>query len=62
MTSDVAPPWPESTILAAAQARFEALVGEHRGIVYKIAHAYVRDAEDRRDLAQQIVTEATFSE
>lgn len=58
MTSDVAPRWPESTTLAEEQARFEALVSENLGIVYKIAHAYVRDAEDRRDLAQQIVTEA----
>ncbi len=34
--------------------RFEALLREHRGIVFKVAGMYARDAEDRRDLAQEI--------
>lgn len=36
------------------QARFESLLGRHRGIVFKVAHAYCRHAEDRRDLEQEI--------
>jgi RNA polymerase sigma-70 factor (ECF subfamily) len=39
---------------SARRRRFEALLARHRGIVLKIAHAYARDAEDRRDLAQEI--------
>lgn len=38
----------------AHQQRFEALWREHRGIVLKIANVYARDAEDRRDLVQEI--------
>lgn len=34
--------------------RFESLLREHRGIVWKVAGVYTRDAEDRRDLAQEI--------
>ncbi|WP_199100344.1 RNA polymerase sigma factor [Dyella sp. ASV21] len=37
--------------------RFEALLHEHRGIVFKVAGAYARDMEDRRDLAQEICTQ-----
>jgi RNA polymerase sigma-70 factor (ECF subfamily) len=36
------------------QARFEALLNRHRGIVHKVAATYCRHPEDRRDLAQQI--------
>lgn len=54
----MATPWPESTTLAAEQERFEALVRQNRGIAFKVANAYVRDAEDRQDLVQQILTEA----
>ncbi len=37
--------------------RFEALLAEHRGIVFKIANAYCRDPDERRDLAQDIYTQ-----
>ena len=50
--------WPETTTLAAEQERFEGLISQNRGIAFKVANAYVRDPEDRRDLVQQIVTEA----
>src|SRR5262245_6493218 len=58
MTADVAPPWPEKPTLASHQARFEAQIAGHRRIVFKVANAYVRAPEDRRDLAQEIVTQA----
>jgi RNA polymerase sigma-70 factor (ECF subfamily) len=54
----MAPAWPEKTTLSSHQARFEALLGRHRGIAFKIANAYARLPEDRRDLAQEIVTQA----
>jgi RNA polymerase sigma-70 factor, ECF subfamily len=38
-------------------ARFEALLARHRGAVLKVASIYCRDAEDRRDLAQEICTQ-----
>jgi RNA polymerase sigma-70 factor (ECF subfamily) len=56
MTADMAA-WPEKTTLASHQARFEALVAEHRGIAFKVANAYAREAEDRKDLIQEIVTQ-----
>jgi RNA polymerase sigma factor (sigma-70 family) len=36
------------------QLRFEALLREHRKIVLKVAALYMRDAEDRGDLEQEI--------
>lgn len=35
-----------------------ALLGQHRGIVLKIARGYCRDPEDRRDLVQDISAQA----
>ena len=35
--------------------QFSALIGEHKGIIYKIANSYCRNAEDRKDLIQEIV-------
>jgi len=40
------------------QALFEALIARHRGIVFKVANVYGRDAEDRRDLAQEIYVQS----
>ena len=37
--------------------RFGLLLESHRGIVFKVANAYCRHAEDRRDLAQDICTQ-----
>ncbi len=35
--------------------QFSALIDEHKGIIYKIASSYCRNAEDRKDLIQEIV-------
>lgn len=41
----------------AQHDRFLALLDEHRRILYKVASSYCRDAEERRDLAQEIVVQ-----
>ncbi|MCI0574313.1 MAG: hypothetical protein L0Y66_26580 [Myxococcaceae bacterium] len=38
----------------APQTRFEALLAEHRRIVLKVASTYCANAEDRRDVEQEI--------
>lgn len=40
------------------RTRFAALLDAHRGIVFKVANAYCRQAEDRQDLAQEIAAQA----
>jgi RNA polymerase sigma factor (sigma-70 family) len=35
--------------------QFSTLIEEHKGIIYKIANSYCRNAEDRKDLIQEIV-------
>ncbi|MEO5626587.1 MAG: sigma-70 family RNA polymerase sigma factor [Dokdonella sp.] len=40
------------------RAQFQALLERHRGIVFKVANTYCRHAEDRRDLGQDICTQA----
>ena len=42
----------------ASRDRFQALLGEHEKIVFKVANMYCRNAEDRRDLAQEICVQA----
>lgn len=37
------------------QAHFTAIVNEHKGLIYKVAGAYCADAEDRKDLVQEIL-------
>jgi RNA polymerase sigma factor (sigma-70 family) len=39
----------------AIQERFQALVGEHKKILYKVCNSYCRNREDREDLAQEII-------
>ena len=39
------------------QGQFAALVGRHAGIVRKVAATYCRDADDRADLAQEIMAQ-----
>jgi RNA polymerase sigma-70 factor (ECF subfamily) len=39
------------------QRQFEALLQEHRGIVFKVASVYARGGEDRSDLAQEIAVQ-----
>jgi RNA polymerase sigma-70 factor, ECF subfamily len=38
-----------------SEERFLGLLDEHRKILYKVASSWCRDAEDRRDLEQEIV-------
>lgn len=42
----------------ASRDRFQALLGQHEKIVFKVAGMYCRNAEDRRDLAQEICVQA----
>lgn len=37
--------------------RFLAVIQTHKGIVYKVANAYCRQAEDRKDLVQEIIVQ-----
>jgi RNA polymerase sigma-70 factor (ECF subfamily) len=39
-------------------AAFVALVEQHRGIVFKVAHTYCWQADDRQDLVQEILAQA----
>lgn len=39
------------------QRQFEALLQEHRGVVFKVASVYARGREDRDDLAQEIAVQ-----
>ena len=39
------------------QARFAAMLTQHRGIVFKVAHTYSQHTQDRQDLAQEIATQ-----
>lgn len=34
---------------------FLTVLERHKGILYKVAHSYCKDAEDRKDLVQQII-------
>lgn len=44
--------------MASARDRFQALLARHEKIVFKVAGMYCRNAEDRRDLAQEILVQA----
>ena len=46
-----------ATMGADTRDAFGALLQQHRGIVFKVANAYARSAEDRDDLAQEIATQ-----
>jgi RNA polymerase sigma factor (sigma-70 family) len=37
--------------------QFSALIDEHKGIIFKIANSYCRNAEDRKDLVQEIAVQ-----
>ncbi len=41
----------------ALQAEFQALMEEHKKILYKICHSYCRDRDARDDLAQEIIVQ-----
>lgn len=34
---------------------FETIIAQNKGIIYKVAHSYCRDPDDRKDLVQEIV-------
>ena len=40
---------------ADSRGQFLALVEDHKGIIYKVAYAYCHNADDRRDLIQEIL-------
>jgi RNA polymerase sigma-70 factor (ECF subfamily) len=46
-----------TSTLAPLDARFAALLDQHRGIVFKVANSYCRNPEDRQDLAQDIAAQ-----
>lgn len=48
---------PATARTETAQQRFQALLDAHHGIVGKVAFTYCRNAEDRRDLEQEIATQ-----
>jgi RNA polymerase sigma factor (sigma-70 family) len=39
----------------ADKTQFTELIGENKGIIFKICHAYASNKEDRDDLAQEII-------
>jgi RNA polymerase sigma factor (sigma-70 family) len=39
------------------QERFQALLDEHKRILYKVCHSYCRNGDDREDLAQEIIVQ-----
>lgn len=39
------------------QARFQALLDEHKRVLYKVCNSYCRNRDEREDLAQEIVIE-----
>jgi len=43
--------------LSDAHAEFSARVGENKGILYKVAHTFCHNSEDRKDLVQEIVVQ-----
>jgi RNA polymerase sigma-70 factor (ECF subfamily) len=48
------PSAPATSAHSAPQERFQELLERHRRIILKVASTYCRDAEERRDLAQEI--------
>lgn len=46
---------------SAEQERFLALLDQHRNILYKVAYAYCRHPEDRRDLVQDMAIQLWLS-
>jgi RNA polymerase sigma-70 factor (ECF subfamily) len=43
------------------QARFQALLDEHKRILYKVCRSYCRNREDREDLVQEIIVQLWMS-
>src|ERR1700675_1676705 len=39
------------------QERFQALLDEHKRILYKVCHSYCQNRDDREDLAQEIIVQ-----
>lgn len=51
------PSMPQSSMPKTPQDTFEGLLERHRKIVFKVANTYCRNAEDRRDLGQEIAVQ-----
>ena len=49
--------WGQGMTKPTGNERFVQLLEEHKRILYKIANAYCADAEDRRDLVQEMVVQ-----
>jgi len=47
----------EATMQDSVRQHFGELLEQHRGIVFKVAHSYCRDPDDRADLVQEIATQ-----
>ena len=47
----------ESMTAPRSQAGFQALLDEHRKILYKVCNSYCRNVDDREDLAQEIIVQ-----
>ena len=43
--------------MSEVQKRFQTLIENHKGILYKVCNAYCRNREDREDLAQEITVQ-----
>lgn len=37
------------------QPDFELVIAQHKGVIYKVANSYCKDADDRKDLVQEII-------
>jgi RNA polymerase sigma-70 factor (ECF subfamily) len=46
------------SVASPAAAEFAALVAQHRGIAFKVAHTYCWQEDDRQDLVQDILAQA----
>jgi len=57
MTTDGALGRRDTETLAHKQAQFEQLLHAHRGILFKVAHTFTRNEDDRRDLIQDIAAQ-----
>jgi RNA polymerase sigma factor (sigma-70 family) len=43
--------------ISATSDQFLAVIQKHKGIIYKVANAYCKDADDRKDLVQEVIVQ-----
>ena len=46
---------------SATEEKFRLLIDQHKGIIYKVSSSYCRNAEDRKDLVQEIIIQLWIS-